>query len=219
MPSVRLYWKKSPLYSNQISRIISRNRFELLLAMWHFSDNQDNKTLDEGRLRKISPLITQIIERFQDVYTPGLKVCIDETMVPFRGRLKFKQYLKNKKHKFGIKVYKLCCEGGYTYNFQVYCGNDKAQGGLASSNVVLSLMQKLLDSGRQLFTDNYYTSVSLATELLTRKTLMVGTLHNNRKYNLKEVVQKTSSLMKFMQKKVEQELWFVSGAIKGMYLF
>ncbi|KAK9738748.1 Transposase IS4 [Popillia japonica] len=141
--------------------------------MWHFSDNQDT-ALDEDRLRKISALITQIIERYQDVYTPGLKVCIDETMVPFRDRLKFTQYIKNKKHKFCIKVYKLCCEGGYTYNFQVYCGNDKAQGGLASSNVVLSLMQKLLDSGRQLFTDNYYTSVSLATELLTRKRLWLA---------------------------------------------
>lgn len=43
------YWKKSQLYSNQTSKIIPRNRFELFLAMWHFSDTQ-NMALDKDQL-------------------------------------------------------------------------------------------------------------------------------------------------------------------------
>lgn len=160
-------YPQSSLYSNKIYKILSRNRFELLLAMWHFSDNEDI-SLENDRLRKLTPLLTQLVERLKNFYTPGLKVCIDETMVPFRGRIRFRQYIKNKKHKFGIKMYKLCCEGGYTYNFKVYCGNDTAQSGQASANVVSYLMEGLLNCGRRLYTDNYYTSVSLATELLAK---------------------------------------------------
>ncbi|KAF2887253.1 hypothetical protein ILUMI_18920, partial [Ignelater luminosus] len=63
--------------------------------------------------------------------------------------------------------------------------NNKGEG-----EKVFSLMDGLFGSGRQLYTDNYYTSVSLATELLDKKTHLIGILRSNRKYNPKEVVQK-----------------------------
>jgi hypothetical protein len=49
--------------------------------------------------KKISPLVTQLRERLQSVIIPEEDVCIDESLVPFRGRLAFKQYIKNKRHK------------------------------------------------------------------------------------------------------------------------
>ncbi|KAF2902808.1 hypothetical protein ILUMI_03379 [Ignelater luminosus] len=175
--------------NGKIFRSAVMDGFELLLATWHFSDN-DDPSLENDRLRKLSPLIRNLVQKYQDVYIPDQKLCIDETIVPFRGRLRFRQYMKNKKLKFGIKAYKLCCDGGYMYNLQVYCGSDCVQGGQASANVVFSLMAGLFSSGRQLYTDNYYTSVSLATELLDKTTHLIGTLTSNRKYNPKEVVQK-----------------------------
>ncbi|XP_072387018.1 uncharacterized protein [Diabrotica undecimpunctata] len=102
------------------------------------------------RLRKITPLPTVLLKNFKKVLTPGKKVCIDETMVPFRGRLRFRQYIKIKRHKFGIKLHKLCTEGGYTYNLWIYCGAGTENGGQASSNAVFALMDDLLDSGREL---------------------------------------------------------------------
>nr|CAI5863377.1 unnamed protein product [Callosobruchus analis] len=56
-----------------------------------------------------------------------------------------------------------------------------------ASRVVLELMEPLLDCGRLLVTDNFYTSVSLAHALLDRKTHLIGTLRKNRKYNPKPV--------------------------------
>ncbi|KAJ8932567.1 hypothetical protein NQ314_014582 [Rhamnusium bicolor] len=179
-----------PTNNIEMERFLSMLLFELLLKMWHFSDN-DDMSLESDRLRKFTPLINKLIERFQEVSRPGLKVCIDETMVPFHGRLRFRQFIKNKRHKFGIKLYKLSTEGGYTYNVKVYCSSDTAEEGQASSNVVFSLMNNLLDSGRQLFTDNYYTSVCLGIELLKRNTHLIGTLRSNRKYNPKEVTKKS----------------------------
>ena len=32
----------------------------------------------------------------------------NDDVVPFRGRLKFRQYLPKKSHKYGIKLFKLC---------------------------------------------------------------------------------------------------------------
>lgn len=58
------------------------------------------------------------------------------------------------------------------------------------SKIVMDLMGNLLGKGRTLYTDNWYTSCSLATELLKQNTHLVGTLRVNRKFNPKDVVEK-----------------------------
>ncbi|KAJ8926349.1 hypothetical protein NQ314_021295 [Rhamnusium bicolor] len=65
-------------------------------------------------------------------------------------------------------------------------------GVLVADKLILELMNNLLDSGRTLFTDNWYTSVGLARRLTTRGTHLVGTLRSNRKCNPKNVI--TASL-------------------------
>ena len=45
---------------------------------------------------------------------------MDEVIVKFKGRVIFRQYIPKKRKHFGIKIYKLCDESGYTYNMEVY---------------------------------------------------------------------------------------------------
>lgn len=52
----------------------------------------------------------------------GEKIVIDETMVSWRGRLFFRQYIINKRHKYGVKLDKLCADDGYIHNFKINCG-------------------------------------------------------------------------------------------------
>lgn len=80
----------------------------------------------------------------------------------------------------------------YTYKFKIYCGaeDDRDADLSLSENVVIELLKDLLDCNRTLYTDNFYTSCSLAKRLLARKTHLVGTLRKNRKYNPK-IVQNT----------------------------
>jgi hypothetical protein len=75
-PSIESYWSKMPIYQNFIKCAMSRNRFQLLLKMWHFSNNEN---LSQDRLQKISPLINMLLEKFQNNGTPKQAVCIDET--------------------------------------------------------------------------------------------------------------------------------------------
>lgn len=64
-------------------------------------------------------LVSKLINNFQIPIIPGEFICIDETLVPFKGKLKFKQYITNKRHKYGVKVFKLCLENGYLYDLSI----------------------------------------------------------------------------------------------------
>ncbi|CAH1996558.1 unnamed protein product [Acanthoscelides obtectus] len=187
-PTLKDYFSRNILHKNDLGKYIgmSRMRFELLLSNLHFSDNE---TTDRtNRIYKIQPLADGLITNFQAACIPKKDVCIDETMIPFRGRLSFRQYIPGKRHKYGVKIFKLCAEKGYTYNLKVYSGKeDNPTSQSVASRVVLELMEPLLDCGRLLCTDNFYTSVSLAHELLDRKTHLIGTLRKNRKFNPKPI--------------------------------
>lgn len=111
-----------------------------------------------------------------------VKTCVDESMVPFRGRLLFRQYNKQKRHKYGIKLFKLCTLPGYTFKINIYAGKQNEEINVTPQNVVKNLCQDLLNKGYSLYTDNWYTSVSLARELLKNETHLIGILRKNRRH-------------------------------------
>lgn len=123
------------------------------------------------------------LSNFRAVIKPGKELVIDESMVPWRGRLIFRQYILQKSHKYGIKMYKLCLPSGYTYNLKIYSGKtaevNKNIG--HAHRVTIEITEGLLDEGRLLYGDNFYTSLPLVQELLERKTFYCGTLRGNRK--------------------------------------
>lgn len=187
--SLKDYWRRSIIYENAFCKFMSRNRFELLLACIHFSDNtQINR---EDRLGKIQPLLDKLLVNYQAAHVPEEDVVIDETLIPWRGRLIFRQYIPSKAHKYGIKLFKLCSLKGYTYNIMIYSGKsqDKNKGVGLAQFVCTKLMSELLDQGRTLYVDNFYTSYELAHSFLKRKTHVVGTLRANKKNMPQEVMK------------------------------
>ncbi|KAL7648473.1 UNVERIFIED_CONTAM: hypothetical protein RMT77_000379 [Armadillidium vulgare] len=151
---------------------MSRNRFQLLLSCFHFADNsQIDKGDCLGKIRTLPAI------KFQGVFTPGEQIVIDETLIPRRGWLVFKQYIPNKAHKYKIK-FKLCSKEGYTYNLSIYFGQSQdvsKQVGLAK-HVCTNIMDNLLNEGKKLFVDNFYTSYELAHSFLNKKTHVISTL-------------------------------------------
>ena len=59
------------------------------------------------RLFKIQPLVDHLYEKFQEAYTRSRNVCIDESLLLWKGRLHFKQYIPMKRCRFGIKLFML----------------------------------------------------------------------------------------------------------------
>lgn len=182
MPRLSDYWSKNLLYKNFIApKIMSRNRFQLLLRFWHFNNNENLRR--DGRIAKILPLLKKLNGLFCSLKNAEKEIVVDETMIPFRGRLIFRQYIPGKSHKYGIKIFKLCDKTGYTYSIKLYMGKgtNTCENTSVATSVVMELMQNHLNKGHILYTDNYYTSIELAKSLLANKTHLVGTMRKNKK--------------------------------------
>jgi hypothetical protein len=112
-------------------------------------------------------------------------------MVPWRGRLSFRQYVPGKAHKYGVKMYKVADTNGYTWNFMIYTGkqNPTASRG-HSQTITMQLLEDLAGCHRTVVADNFFTSIVLDKRLLKNDTYLVGTLRRNRVGSGKVVVQK-----------------------------
>lgn len=189
LPQRQMYWSNNPMYGNPvIKNTMSRDRFDCLMKCLHFQNNEE-AVLIEPRLAKIKNLISILNSKFKNVLIPDQSLVIDESMVPWRGRLLFKQYLPGKSHKYGVKIYKVCSTTGYTFKVKVYAGKSDvtAQEGHADK-VVFDLLENYLNEGRTLYADNFYTSIRLAASLLSNKTYICGTLRCDRRGNPKKIV-------------------------------
>lgn len=92
-----------------------------LLAFIRFDDinsRQDRLLLD--KLAPVREVVDYISERCKDLYKPSTYLTVDEQLVRFFGRCRFRVYLPSKPDKYGIKVWALADSSNlYCCNFQV----------------------------------------------------------------------------------------------------
>lgn len=184
------YWKTHRLFSIKIfGEQMSRNRFLLIMRCLHFTSDTES----EDTLYKIRSVIDYFNNKMNQCYYPAKELSLDESMVLWRGRLRFKQFIKNKRHKYGIKLYMLTEPDGLILKFRVYAGgHDKEVTGKGhAEKVVMQLLEDKLQSGHSIYMDNYYNSFTLAKRLLDNNTYCTGTLRKDLKENPQEVIQKT----------------------------
>lgn len=96
-----------PLFGNFIFKAsMSRVQFEELLLGFRFDNTgtrSEQKTKD--KFAPLSDLGEIINTNLLKHYVPGENLTIDEQLVPFRGRVAFKQYIPPNPDKFGIKIW------------------------------------------------------------------------------------------------------------------
>lgn len=198
-PAYRHYWTKNPLLSTPIfPQCMTGKRFEVLKQFLHFSNNEefDADTHPAPKLNKIWPIYENLVTKFQNLCTPEQKVTIDESLLLYKGRLGWIQYIPLKRARFGIKTYLLCeSKSGYIWNFIIYTGKNtlldrEFQHLPVSSQVVMTLMRPLLNKGYCLTMDNFYNSPQLADLLISKQTDVYGTLRATRKEVPKELKNK-----------------------------
>ena len=160
-----------------------RDRLELLFWLFHVSHST---SATASKIDKIKMLLDKMLARFQSCYYPGCELALDETMVGFRGRFIWKQYIQNKPTKWGIKCFTLAdSSNGYVLNILVYTGRDTLEETENSqlpqpARVVMHLADQYLHCGHHLFTDRYYSSLPLAQSLHAAETDFTGTIMKNR---------------------------------------
>ena len=62
--------------------------------------------------------------QFRSAYTPEQHLSIDESIIGYKGRLSWIQYMPKKPTKWGMKAWCLAdSTNGYIWNFKMYTGN------------------------------------------------------------------------------------------------
>lgn len=98
---------------------------------------------------KIRPFLDLLAPAFESNYTLGQNISVHESMIPFKGRLKYKQYIP---HSWGIKAFVLAgSKSGYMYHLRLYLGSETdlldSPGYNHTESVVLTLLDGLLGKG------------------------------------------------------------------------
>lgn len=177
-------WKSDalPLYK----ATMSRDRFKQILRFIRF-DNPTTRPARVGidKAAAISDIWLILNRNLLRLYRANEHLTVDEQLFPYRGRTKFTQYIPSKPAKYGIKVFWVCdaitfypCQGSiYTGRL---AGNERRVN--IGEKTVMSLCQHYKNSGRNITTDNFFTSLPLARALKSDGLTLVGTLRKNKPY-------------------------------------
>lgn len=127
----RSHWSnKFPFATSLFPSIMSGRRFELLMMFIHLNDSSKQpakESVSYDKLYKIRPLLDLIVKSFKQAYTPSQNIAIDESIIGFKGRLAWIQYMPKKPTKWGIKAWVLAdSSNGYVWNFKLYTGSIKS---------------------------------------------------------------------------------------------
>ena len=112
----RSYWNtKLPFYNESFSAIMSGRRFERLMKFFHFNDveKQPNRTShDCDKIYKLRPFLDLVVKAFQSVYIPSQELSVDESIIDYKGRLLWIQYipLKNQAWVLADAIKWLCVQ-------------------------------------------------------------------------------------------------------------
>lgn len=122
---------------------------------------------------------------FKKVYNLSQKICIDESLLYFRGRNKLKFYLPHKPHKWGFKLHLLCdAENNYVYDIifdpgrtdkNLICLDDNS----FIHSIILKLVEGLDNRGHILFFDSWYSSTAIIQKLRAKNIFATSILKNN----------------------------------------
>ena len=165
------------------------DRFLLIDRFIHFCDNE-NLEVRDMKIAKIKTIFEYVDKKFTSLYTQERDICIDESLMLWKGRLSWKQYIKSKRSRFGIKSFSLCeSSTGYVWSTCLYTGKELTEKLKAcydsrfkyiATNIVVYLMKDLLGKGYRLHLDNWYNSLELCRLLISNNTDCVGTLRKDR---------------------------------------
>ena len=172
-PATHFYWSTDKIFQTPVfNAVMSRNRFNSLLKFFHINDNQNlpnPNDPNQDRLYKLRPVIEELFEKFQSVYTPNQYIAVDESLLLWKGRLIFKQYLPLKRARFRIKLFCLCEDSGYMYRFRIYTGKQTPTDAIDiqlpeecksfnnTEKIVVYMMLPLLNKGYTIWMDNWYS--------------------------------------------------------------
>ena len=147
LPTMKYYWSKDNVFHNNfISSSMPRNHFLEIFYNLHLADNAlepNSGSTNYSKICKMKNFVEILLRNFQSDYKFGRYGSIDETMVKFKGRSSWKQYIPLKPIKRGYKIWCLCDSiTGYLFNCRICLGNAETSDNesLLGERIVLTLI-------------------------------------------------------------------------------
>ena len=171
-----------PLFISTMSCL----RFKQLKQALRFDDPLRRDATDP--LAPIRTVVDSVNFQLKDKYSPGPFVTVDEQLVEFHGRVRFRRYIPTKPGKFGIEVYwAVDADNSFPLRCLVYIGEktlsteEKNVSSTIPEAIVCNVTQPFLRKGRNITGDNYFSSLRLCQRLNDNQTTYVGTLRQNKR--------------------------------------
>nr|CAH7765407.1 unnamed protein product [Callosobruchus chinensis] len=196
LPSYEDYWSLDSRIA-YVADLMSIKRFKLLRRFIRFNDNSLVTQETKDRFFKVRPLIEKIRENCQKFHIEN-DFSIDETMVAYKGTRagNLRQYIKNKPHKWGYKVFVIAGVSGIILDVIPYqesatftelkgTKNDVSayENSLGvGASIVIALCRSLPDPANSVvYFDNYFSGLPLFNYLKHNMNIRsLGTLRPNR---------------------------------------
>ena len=144
-----------------------------------------------NRLFKISLLLSPLIKASQETYYPNREICLDESMIAFKGRAVATVYQPKKLLKWGMQAWFLAdSRTSYCYKLDIYSGKETVEQNINKMHrIVINTASPCNHAGHHLYFDNYYASPVVIADLALKLFGACGTLRVNRK-KIPQAIQK-----------------------------
>ena len=112
------------------------------------------------------------------IYIPRECIIVDEQLAGYRGRIPRRTYVPSKARKYVLKIFWAYeSNNEYALNAIAYAGKEgnRIHHNL-SQDIVLIVVEPWYGTGRDICTDNYFTSYTLANQLLKQNLTLLGTV-------------------------------------------
>ncbi|XP_049840518.1 piggyBac transposable element-derived protein 2-like [Schistocerca gregaria] len=137
-PRTRSYWSSDKgLRMGLVANSLPVNRYDNILRFLHFVHNSAVDQSNTDRLYKIHPFLECLQRRFLYAAKAEKHQCIDEQIIPFKGRSNIKHYVANKSKKWGLEGWLRAGSSGYVNRLEVYRGGSDGMCQLVSLELVL----------------------------------------------------------------------------------
>ncbi|KAG5900222.1 hypothetical protein JTB14_008104 [Gonioctena quinquepunctata] len=186
LPNVESHWSTAEdLKVELVAKTMSRNRFQSILSNLHLNDNSIIPNNNTDKLYKVRPLINSLNSTFMN-YVGEQEMCVDESIIKFKGRSSIKQYNPKKPIKRGYKFWILSDMTGFVKKIEIYQGKDeeinhKFSKYTLGARVVLQMTEQDWHKNKIIYFDNYFNSIDLLERLKLEGTLACGTIRRDRK--------------------------------------
>lgn len=187
-PKLANYWCKDFLIKTRVfSEIMAKTRFRMILSNWCYCKNENifagEKVTDGVRVEVVESFLALMLKKFQNFFSLGENIHIDESICYYRGKLSFKVYNPLKNRKWGAKMWMMADSVyGYAYDLKLYSGRYGEKRPRLGYSIVKEFCETLKNKGHKVFVDRFYTSMELFQELKADGIALTGPIRKNSHY-------------------------------------